>query len=279
MKRILMVIIGLVTVFFFTLATSWAVTPVQLRQMLDQGDKLTIIDVRKPGLYSQGHIQGAINIPASIIAKKRLPPIGTVVVCGDGVRDDIALEAVKALNRKRGIEAEMLQGGFAAWEALNLPTTHKGGLDRKRTRYLSYQDFEKAAAANADIVLVDLRSRTPAAEKSTAAQTQSPPAANRTLTDLSKKFSGHTIIHLNRKTRSPGNKWDVSSVIQTRAKGSHHRYHYVIIDDGDGEGEKVARRLFAAGVKRVAILTGGERILCREGRAEVVRKKTSRKQN
>jgi len=258
MKRILIVIIGLVTVFFFTLATSWAVTPVQLKQMLDQGDKLTIIDVRNTGLYSQGHIQGAINIPASIIAKKRLPPIGTVVVCGDGVRDDIALEAVKALNRKRGIEAEMLQGGFAAWEALNLPT---------------------AAAANADIVLVDLRSRTTSAEKSTAAHTQSPPAANRTLTDLSKKFSGHTIIHLNRKTRSPGNKWDVSSVIQTRGKGSHHRYHYVIIDDGDGEGEKVARRLFAAGVKRVAILTGGERILRRDGRAEVVRKKTSRKQN
>jgi rhodanese-related sulfurtransferase len=117
MKRILLV----VTVLLITLATSWAVTPRQLNKMMAQGDKVTIIDVRSTGMYRQGHIQGAINIPASVIAKKRLPPIGKVVVCGDGVREDLSRQAVEALNRKRGIEAEMLQGGFAAWEALNHP--------------------------------------------------------------------------------------------------------------------------------------------------------------
>jgi rhodanese-related sulfurtransferase len=275
MKRILLV----VTVLLITLATSWAVTPRQLNKMMAQGDKVTIIDVRSTGMYRQGHIQGAINIPASVIAKKRLPPIGKVVVCGDGVREDLSRQAVEALNRKRGIEAEMLQGGFAAWEALNHPTTHKGGLGRKRTRYLSYQDFEKAAAGNADIVLVDLRSRQPAAGPSKGPKTQSGPEADQSLTDLNQKFSGHSVVQLNRRMRAGKNRWDVSSVIRKNAKGSHHRYQYIIIDDGDGEGEKVARRLFAAGVKRVSILTGGERILRREGRSEQVRKKTGRKQN
>jgi rhodanese-related sulfurtransferase len=275
MKRILLV----VTVLLITLATSWAVTPRQLNKMMAQGDKVTIIDVRSTGMYRQGHIQGAINIPASVIDKKRLPPIGKVVVCGDGVRDDLSLEAVEALNRKRGIEAEMLQGGFAAWEALNHPTTHKGGLGRKRTRYLSYQDFEKTAAGNADIVLVDLRSRKPAAGQSNGPKMQSVQEADQSLTDLNQKFSGHSVVQLNRRMRAGKNRWDVSSVIRKSDRGSRHRYHYVIIDDGGGEGEKVARRLFAAGVKRVSILTGGERILRREGRPEQVRKKTGRKLN
>ena len=107
MKRILLAIIGLVTVLLVTLATGWAVTPRQLKEMMAQGDKVTIIDVRSTGMYLQGHIQGAINIPVSIIDKKRLPPIGNVVVCGDGVLDDLALEALDALNLKRGIEAEL----------------------------------------------------------------------------------------------------------------------------------------------------------------------------
>jgi hypothetical protein len=38
-----------------------------------------------------------------------------------------------------------------------------------------------------------------------------------------------------------------------------------MIDDGNGEAEKMAYRLFAAGIKRVAVLTGGEQTLSREG--------------
>jgi hypothetical protein len=60
-------------------------------------------------------------------------------------------------------------------------------------------------------------------------------------------------------------------------KGSHHRTQYVIIDNGDGQGEKLAHRLFAAGIKRVAILTGGEQILSRDGQPGRVKKERLQK--
>ena len=274
MKNKSLILITFVTLLLLTQSSGWAVTPQQLKEMLSGAEKVTVVDVRSTGMYRQGHIQGAINIPVAVIDQKRLPPIGKVVVCGDGVREDLSRQAVEALNRKRGIEAEMLQGGFAAWEALNHPSTRTGGLGRKRSRYISYPDFMKAAAGNAEIVLVDLRSRQPAAG---ASQGPKAPEAAQRLTDLNRKFSGHAVIQPDRRKRAGKNRWDVSSVIRKSDRGSRHRYHYVIIDDGDGEGEKVARRLFAAGVKRVSILTGGERILRREGRPEQMSKKTGPK--
>ena len=65
-----------------------------LKELLDQGEKVTIIDIRSLKLYTENHIRGSINIPAGIIARKPLPPIGRVVVCGDGLRIDITLKAV-----------------------------------------------------------------------------------------------------------------------------------------------------------------------------------------
>ena len=42
---------------------------------------------------------------------------------------------------------------------------------------------------------------------------------------------------------------------------------YVLVDDGDGGAERVAANLRARGMRRVAILTGGELILERGGQA------------
>ena len=49
--------------------------------------------------------------------------------------------------------------------------------------------------------------------------------------------------------------------------GNRHHNLYVLIDNCDGESEKVARRLIAAGVKRVAILTGGELSVQQKGQS------------
>lgn len=268
--------LGLILLFFIpcvlmVTVRSMALTPEELKEMLARGEKVTIIDIRHSGLYTQGHIPGAINIPSSIMALKRLPPIGDVVVCGDGIRTDLAMEAVDELNNKPGIKAEMLEGGFAAWEALNLSTTQEPGLGKQRFQYVTYQDLEKAAVSNPDMVLVDLRTR--------GLNEDSAPGSPEDLTDLSAKFPNRPIIRPERRRGSDGEQWDVSSGILRGRRGSQHRYQYVIIDNGDGQGEKVAQRLFAAGVKRVVILTGGEQILRRDGQpGRLKREKTQRLQ-
>ena len=37
--------------------------PVELNHMIEQGEKLNIIDVRRPEDYAKGHIPGAVNLP------------------------------------------------------------------------------------------------------------------------------------------------------------------------------------------------------------------------
>lgn len=243
MRNAWMAIIALVSVFSAP-AAGWAVSAEELERMLEAGERLTVIDIRNSALYAEGHIQGAINVPASVLREKRLPPFGVVVVCGDGIREDLALTAVETLNTKRGIEASMLEGGLAAWEALNLPTTEKSGLRPEQFAHLSYSELKKAAAEKSDVVLVDLR------------------GGGGALTDLATEFDGLRVI---KPIRRQG-KSDLAARLPAKGHADRHRDLYVLIDKGDGEAEKGARRLQAAGIKRLAILTGGELTIQRHGR-------------
>ena len=258
---------GLVINMVFVLAVlpdvGLGITVEAFKGMLDHGDEVTIIDIRPRVSYTEGHIPGAINIPAGIIARKLLPPIGRVIVCGDGIRTDLTLKSVEDLNAKAGIQADVLEGGFAAWEALSLPSTQRRGVKRERFRYITYQELNKASANNRDIVLVDIRS-SGEAEKHTASEL--PALSVEGLSDLSEKFPGVEIVTLDRRDLGSDSKaGDISIAALTGIKASRHNRVYVLIDRGDGKAEKVARRLHAAGIKQVVILVGGESILQRDG--------------
>ncbi|MET0700652.1 MAG: rhodanese-like domain-containing protein, partial [Mycobacterium sp.] len=98
-------------------AADSTITPRELRDLLDSGKKLALIDVREPVEWDINHIAGAELIPKSTIeagdglAKlphDRIP----VLYCKTGVRSAEALAAVK----KAGFaDAVHLQGGIAAW--------------------------------------------------------------------------------------------------------------------------------------------------------------------
>ena len=94
-----------------------AITPQELRDWLDSGKKLALIDVREPVEFDIVHIEGAQLIPQSLInsgeglaklPQDRLP----VLYCKTGVRSAQAL----AVLRKAGFaDAVHLQGGIVAW--------------------------------------------------------------------------------------------------------------------------------------------------------------------
>jgi len=97
--------------------TGSAITPRELRELLDSGKKLALIDVREPVEWEINHIDGAQLIPQSSInsgeglaklPQDRMP----VLYCKTGVRSAEALAAV----RKAGFpDAVHLQGGIVAW--------------------------------------------------------------------------------------------------------------------------------------------------------------------
>jgi adenylyltransferase/sulfurtransferase len=98
-------------------AVDSTVTPRELRDMLDSGRKVALIDVREPVEWDINHIDGAELIPKSAIEAgdglTKLPHDRTpVLYCKTGVRSAEALAAVK----KAGFaDALHLQGGIVAW--------------------------------------------------------------------------------------------------------------------------------------------------------------------
>ena len=96
------------------------VTPQQLRQMMDDGKELAVIDVREEGVYSQeGHLLRVSNIPLSLLELQvcqLLPRLNTrVVVCDGG--EGLAALAANRLRAGGYTEVSVLDGGTPAWKA------------------------------------------------------------------------------------------------------------------------------------------------------------------
>jgi rhodanese-related sulfurtransferase len=231
-----------------TLAAA-GMTVADLQKQLAGGAKITVIDVRSPELYSQAHIPGAINIPASLCPLKKLPPLGKVVVYGDGLgREAVSMvdDAAAALGRKPGITADVLQGGFATWESAQGLTTRAAGMKSETFNYITYAEVKAANAG--EVVLVDLRKPPGTAHPLLAAGTNAP---SQPLTDLSQEFPG---LHLANSVREA-----------SALAGSGVPALMILIDSADGTAQQAARSLKAGGARRYAILAGGELILARHG--------------
>ena len=98
-------------------AADSTITPRELRELLDSGNRVALIDVREPVEWDINHIEGAELIPKGAFesgeALARLQLDRTpVLYCKTGVRSAEALAVVK----KAGFSGAMhLQGGIVAW--------------------------------------------------------------------------------------------------------------------------------------------------------------------
>jgi sulfur-carrier protein adenylyltransferase/sulfurtransferase len=103
--------------------TGSAITPGELRDLLDSGKGVALIDVREPAEWNINHIEGAQLIPQSLINSgeglARLPRDRTpVLYCKTGLR---SAEALAVVQRAGFADAVHLQGGIVAWAAQMQP--------------------------------------------------------------------------------------------------------------------------------------------------------------
>ncbi len=100
------------------------VSPQQLVQMINRG-KTVLVDVRSAEEFAAGHLRDAKNIPLADFGTRigeldKSKTKSIVVVCQTGARAD---KALRLLAGAGFADVAGLDGGQAAWQAANLPTT------------------------------------------------------------------------------------------------------------------------------------------------------------
>ena len=92
------------------------ITATELKQRLDQGEDIQIVDVREPNEYAYARIPNSIHIPLGQILNRMSeidPDRETVVHCKMGGRSANAIEALT----RAGFPGKLanLKGGITAW--------------------------------------------------------------------------------------------------------------------------------------------------------------------
>lgn len=231
-------------------SASFAITAAGLKEALDRGDKITVVDLRSNREYQESHIPGAINIMHRMVEQKQLPPMGRVVVYCDGLGSAYAPACVAALNAKGGIQAEALEGGYAAWLTESKQTTGAAGLSPgSGVEVITYEKL--VASGGADMIVVD----------------------------LCKGEGGHGKAEVPGEKGEAGTPFSIKSFCQKHLPGAnltrnvdgylkrHREGLMVLVDDDNQTATQKAMLLRASGYKRVVVLAGGAEILKRGGRA------------
>lgn len=97
------------------------VSVLELQQQREHTPGLQVLDVREPGEWQAGHIEGAVHIPFYRVSTKagsldRERPVA--VICGSGVRSSLA---ASILQRAGFADVRNVTGGMTAWIAAGLP--------------------------------------------------------------------------------------------------------------------------------------------------------------
>ena len=145
------------------------VSPVELRQMLDDGGELALVDVREELIFSQSHLLLARSVPLSRFELNfaRLVPRRTtrIVLCDDD--DGLAGRAAAILSRSGYSDVRILAGGTAAWSAagfelfsgVNVPSKAFGEYIEQahHTPGVAAEELERLLRERADLVVLDSR--------------------------------------------------------------------------------------------------------------------------
>lgn len=135
-------------------STKTDLSPSEFSKQLSETENPTILDVRTPGEFGEGHIQNALNIDwngSSFDAQvSKLDKNKTVFVyCLSGERSGSAASQLRSNGFKNVLE---LDGGMMAWRSASLPET----TDSKvvKSKGMTTSEFEKLLQTD-KVVLVD----------------------------------------------------------------------------------------------------------------------------
>jgi rhodanese-related sulfurtransferase len=161
-----------------TLFMTPQIAAANLREYLNDGTEIALLDVREPGQFGEGHLFFSVNLPYSRLeldAPSRLPRLDVRIVLIDA-DDGVAERAAQRLQSLGYTQISLLHGGVAAWpqsgcalfKGVNVPSKTFGELVEQvcHTPHISAQALAQRLDAGADTLLLD--GRTPAEHRKMA---------------------------------------------------------------------------------------------------------------
>ncbi len=138
-------------------AAGWQwMAPQRAYSLVKEGSGLWLVDVRSDSAFADRHIEGAIGIPAAILATKHLPKGKVVVLVDDSLGLRKGREAAELLLKNGHDKVFLLEGGMPAWQGEGYPVAGKG---REAFRSVMPDDLTWAAENRITVRIFDLREK------------------------------------------------------------------------------------------------------------------------
>jgi rhodanese-related sulfurtransferase len=99
------------------------ITVAELKQAMDRGTRVSVIDVRTPAEYAAVHLEGSVLMPVDTLDCAAAQAAAgdaalRVLVCQSGIRSDRASHKLAAHG---GASFVQLDGGIVAWQKAGMP--------------------------------------------------------------------------------------------------------------------------------------------------------------
>lgn len=97
----------------------------EVKQKLDHGDKVLLVDVREESEFAKDHLPGAIHLGKGVIERDietRVPDVNTpmILYCGGGFRSAMAADNLQKMGYTNVLS---MDGGVREWREKNYPMT------------------------------------------------------------------------------------------------------------------------------------------------------------
>jgi rhodanese-related sulfurtransferase len=97
----------------------------EVKQKLDHGDKVLLVDVREESEFAKDHLPGAIHLGKGVIERdieSRVPDVKTpmILYCGGGFRSAMAADNLQKMGYTNVLS---MDGGVREWREKNYPMT------------------------------------------------------------------------------------------------------------------------------------------------------------
>lgn len=134
------------------------IAPEVLLKKIQNGDAVTLLDIRPEAAYQLEHMVHALSVPIGSLENFSPTNANEMVVIVFSENDLNTFETAKNIMNQKSFAYFFLKGGFEAWKNLSAPVISTGDpnsfVDQSKVTYLSLEECKKLLAKNTPVPFI-----------------------------------------------------------------------------------------------------------------------------